>query len=108
MSSKKVIDIGTDNPEINFYDKNMPRHVKRLYTQRTSTQLTRQILNKPPIQRTYTNTQNFQKSIVQNPTYPTYPVTPSPATVSYNNSVNSTGIVEDTNNKLIELNKLLQ
>jgi hypothetical protein len=93
------------NPEINFYDKNMPRHVKRLYTQRTSTQLTRRILNNPPIQRTYRNTQNFQKSIVQNPTYP---VTHSPATVSYNNSVNSTGIIEDTNNKLIELNKLLQ
>jgi hypothetical protein len=87
------------NPETNFYDKNMPRHVKRLYKQRTSTKLTRMILNNPSIQRTYANTTNVQNPLVQKP---------STVAVSYNNSANSTGIVEDTNNKLMELNKLLQ
>jgi hypothetical protein len=85
------------NPKINFYDKNMPRHVKRLYRQRTSTDQTRKILNNTPIKRTYINTQK-----------PKYSIPLSSTNISYNNSVNIIGIVEDTNNKLIELKNILK
>ena len=67
----------------------MPRHIKRLYSQRN-------------LNNTYN--QNFQKSIILN----------SSGNVSqssnalYYNSINKIGIVEDTNNKLVELNKILE
>ena len=95
LISKKIL-ISSDNivkknnnPKIIFYNKNMPRHIKRLYSQRN-------------LNNTYN--QNFQKSIILNSSCNVSQT----SNVLYNNSINNVGIVEDTNNKLAELNKILE
>ena len=85
LLSKKLL-INSDvfkKTEINFY-KNTPRHIKRLYTQRN---------------------QNFKNQT--NPIYPTYQTNPTYKNTQTNSSY-IPDIVQNTNNQLIELSKLLQ
>ena len=98
LISKKLL-ISSDivkkknNSEIIFYNNNMPRHVKRLYNQRT---LHQENINKK-------NTRNHKPNIINSLSNVT-----QPSNILYDNSINKIGIVEDTNNKLMELNKMLQ
>lgn len=101
LNNKDVLKSKVHNSSRTFYERNMPKHIKRLHKQRT-------YKNKPAIR----NPAPQMKAPVHNTAFkPAFKPLPSqntnPIDFSYKANARQNTVVDDTNNKLMEISKML-